>query len=159
MLFRSVTVEQADATSINPTTGQPLSGKDLLALAGGPFGQRAIRFLDSAGSSPIYPAQTASGLYEYRRSSDDTPVVTFEPSTLSSSHDYLLIQMARDELTGSPAVMAYGFNEYGTAAAVWYFANTMLPSLASHGNAWYVFEWTDDGDAMPDAGDTFAALP
>ena len=153
-----VEVNEADATVINPATGQPLGGGDLLALAGGFFGQEAVRFLDGQRATPIYAAVGADGNYELRRASDDTTVVTFPPSELAPSHDYISIELGRDRVTGALAVIAYGFSEYGTAAAVWYLGNVILPDLTDREENWYVLEWTDDGDSTPNAGDAFTLI-
>lgn len=151
-------VEEGSATVLNPLTGQPLVGGDLLAVAGGPFGQDVVRYLDAQRLTPIYPATATNGNFELRRSRDNALVTSFAPSTLSASHDYLTIEVARDSVTGVFAVIAYGFNEYGTAAAVWYFANVVLPDLTTREGTYYVLEWTDDGDLTPDAGDTFTLI-
>jgi hypothetical protein len=151
-----VEVNQADATVINPSTGQPLGGGDVLALAGGPFGQLVAGFLEGTRSAPVY--STTGATDELRRSSDDSLIVSFPLSSVTASHDYLLLEVARDHTTGVLAVVAYGFTQYGTAAAVWYFANVVLPDLGSHTQAWYALEWTDDGDLVPSAGDTFTLL-
>jgi hypothetical protein len=150
-------VEQADATVINPATGQPLGGGDVLALAGGLFGQRAVRFFDESSASPLQP-MTVGNRIELRRTDTGEALVSFPPSSPTASHDYLVIEVARDPTTGVLAIIAYGFHEAGTAAAVWYFSNEILPDLASHTEQWLAFEWTDDGDLEPGSGDTFTLL-
>lgn len=152
-----VEVNEADATMINPATGQPLAGGDMLALAGGPFGHDVIRYLDAQRRTPVY-SSTDGAIYEIRRADTDAVLVSFSFTTVGSAHDYLVIEVARDAVTGALAVISYGFTEYGTAAAVWYFANVVLPDFATREGTYYVLEWTDDGDATPDAGDEFALI-
>jgi hypothetical protein len=152
--------QEAMATVINPATGQPLGGGALIAAAGGYVFQNVVDFLESMSSgraAPVYAA-SAGGNYELRRSDTDATLVSFVPSMSNSAHDYLAIYVTRDLTTGVPVLAAYGFHQAGTAAAAWYFSNVILPGIATETHSWYTFEWTDDGDSMPDAGDMFELI-
>jgi hypothetical protein len=153
-----VEMNEAEATMINPVTGQPLAGGDTLALAGGPFGQDVVRYLDAQRRTPVYAATDTGADYEIRRADTDAAIVSFSFATVGPAHDYLVIEVARDAVTGALAVINYGFTEYGTAAAVWYFTNVVLSDFATRDGSFYVLEWTDDGNATPDAADAFDVI-
>jgi len=70
-----------------------------------------------------------------------------------------VIQAVRDPATGTLVLVAYGWDQAGTTAAAWFFANVMMPSLSSYTDTWYVYEWTDQGaDSMPGSAAEFRLI-
>src|SRR6185312_16544323 len=48
-------VSQATSGVIHPTNGRPVAwGGNMLVIAGGPFGQLLVKYLETAGITPIY---------------------------------------------------------------------------------------------------------
>lgn len=145
-------VAQTEAEQINQSTGQVVaSAGELLVFAGGPYWHQAMQYLENTRATPVYSAATLPqiGLY---RSADDMPIVTSTLGESTESHDIIVIQIGRDRVTGTPALILYGFHEAGTRAAAWQFINVILPDLTSFDDAYYVYEWTDgDADQEPDA--------
>jgi hypothetical protein len=112
-------------------------------------------YLNTSRSAPIYSPGGSIDV-EFRLSADDEQVASIPLSSVSDTNDLLVIQLARDPLTGSLTLNAYGFDAIGTAAAAWYFANVMAPELASYTESWYVYTWTDDSTDGPSGADEFA---
>jgi hypothetical protein len=152
-------LDQLRADVINPTDGRiVVSGGELLVLAGGPYFNRAAGFLERDRSAPVYNAGAQPAI-EFVRSADGAVVgsSTFPEST--PSHDMIVIQVARERITGTLALMLYGFHPNGTLAAAWHFVHVMAPDLGSYREAYYVYDWTDtSGDQVPNAGDTWRLL-
>jgi len=111
-----------------------------------------VRYLNSNRIAPIYATGT-----DFRRSQNQSLVVV--ASNLTVDHDFLVIQTVRDPTTGTLLLEAYGFDQAGTTAAAWYFANVMMPSLSSTTQAWYVYEWSDaGGDHLPNNASEFVLV-
>ena len=149
------TESQASTSLFNPATGQPVAGGgEVLLLAGGPFGHKHVAYLEDNGITPIQSRLGDGNMLELRESASNNVVVSTPFASATDSHDYFVIQMARDPATGTTTAMAYGFFDPGTRAAAWYFANVLMPSLSTFSASWYVFEWTDmDGDEAPEASE------
>ncbi len=102
----------------------------------------------------------ANNLAFYVRATNQQ-IVTAPFSSLSASHDFFVLQLAVEPISGTLAYTGYGMLAYGTTAAGYYFATTVMPNIASYSDAWYVVEWTDSGDVdggvdmAPDSTDTF----
>ncbi len=151
--------KQELSPTINPTTGQPVVGSgNLQVVVGGPFGQSLIRYLDAAAVTSIYSTYD-NGNEQFRLRSGGTPPVDVAQSTSTDGHDFVLIETVVDPTTGTLMLAIDGFQQYGTTAGVWYFLNTMLPSLSTYTKSYYVYEWTDsDGDKAPSSGDAFSLV-
>jgi hypothetical protein len=149
------TVSQSTTDLFNPATGQPVAGGgELLVLAGGSFGHTHVGYLEKKRIAPIYATQTDGNMLEFRQSGSDNVVMSTPYASVTPSHDFFVIQMARDPKTGTTTVMAYGFFDAGTRAAAWYFENELMPSLPTFTAPWYVFEWTDaNADKAPSASE------
>lgn len=146
-------VSQSTTDLLNPATGQPVAGGgEVLVLAGGAFGHTHVGYLETRRISPIYSTQADGNMLEFRESGSDNVVMSTPYASITESHDFFVIQMARDPKTGTTSVLAYGFFDGGTKAAGWYFANELAPALSEFTGSWYVYEWTDeDGDKAPSA--------
>ena len=150
----TLAVSQSLAEQINTQTGQVVtSGGELLVFAGGPFFNKGINYLEAQRTTPVYSGGVFPQIGFYR-TSDNMVIVASTASESTDSHDIVVIQVGREPITGTPSLILYGFNEFGTRAAVWQFANVMLPALASYTDAYYVYEWTDaDADHEGDAAE------
>lgn len=146
-------VDQGSTNVVDSVTGKPLAGGgELLVTAGGDAYNNPVRYLNSNRIAPIYATGT-----DFRRSQNQSLVVV--ASNLTVDHDFLVIQTVRDPTTGTLLLEAYGFDQAGTTAAAWYFANVMMPSLSSTTQAWYVYEWSDaGGDHLPNNASEFVLV-
>jgi hypothetical protein len=136
-------------------TGQPVEGPGQLLLAtGGGFFNNLSGYLAEMRIAPVYDRSANDNFY-ITRSSNDTDVSQIAASALDATHDLVVIQLARDPLTGTTVLNAYGLDAPGTTAAGWYFANVVAPDLASYTDAWYVYTWTDDASDGPSDASEF----
>ena len=76
---------------------------------------------------------------------------------MTAHHDYFLLELSVEPISGTLCFFGYGMLSQGTIAAGYYFQSTIVPALSTYTDAWYVYEWTDtNNDSVPNAGDTFA---
>jgi hypothetical protein len=150
------TVSQDDPGILEPGTGRPLLGPDELALvAGGPMTQRALTYLDDRGLSPIVRNDVGAQTYELAESATGRVVLSVPASTITRSHEYAVVMMCHEPLSGTTLFSVYGFEAMGTMAGARWFADAPIDD-SKH---WYVIEWTDsDGSGQPSAGDTFTVI-
>ena len=142
------------------STGRPLLGSGYtMAMAGGPFFQKALGYLDNAGAaSEVYFTSTAT-TFSFVRRDTGAVLVSVASAQLSAHHDFFIVELVMDPSSGTLVAAAYGFEPPGTAAAAWYASHTILPALAQATFTWVVGEWTDkDSDSLPSAGDTFSIV-
>ena len=154
-------VSQSVSIAINTTTGQPVAGGgELLVAIGGDSAQRLVNYLEDAGTSPVYNEYDGlNTLWFKRRDASNAILATVSKSTLTSTHDYFLVEVVLEPISGTSSLVLYGVDSPGTKAAAYYFANTMLPSIMTYTHSWYLYEWMGvgaDGGAGP--GDTFTLL-
>ncbi|HMI87133.1 MAG TPA: hypothetical protein VK550_23720 [Polyangiaceae bacterium] len=157
----SMSVSQSVSAAINTTTGQPVGGGgELLVAVGGDSGQRLVGYLEKSGTSPVYNEYDGlNTLWFKRRDANNTIVATVTRSTLTSAHDYFLVELVFDPISGTRSLVLYGMDSPGTQAGAYYFANTILPSIATYTHSWYLYEWMGvgaDGGAGP--ADMFTLL-
>jgi hypothetical protein len=150
-------VDGADGGVVDPWSGRPIVGAGTLLVAtGGPNVQKVVSYLE-VNASPVRFRADATHFYFDRR--DSTNIVTALVTDSTANHDYFLVELVKDPTTGSLTLVAYGFEPPGTAAAAWYFANTVMPQSGGSPTGWYVVEWTDtNGNGIPDATDTFTVM-
>jgi hypothetical protein len=150
------TVPQTSGDVIHPTTGRVvLPGGEMLVFAGGRFYQKGVGFLEDQRDLPVYSGGTFPTVTLSR--SSDAGLIASSTYEDAGSHDIFVIQVGREEITGTLSLVAYGFHANGTRAAAWYFVNVMLPSITTYTQAYYVYEWVDaaPGNLMPDSADSF----
>jgi len=150
------TVAQAAADVLNPATGRiVVPGGELLVFAGGTFLQKGVGFLEAQRSIGVYSGGTFPNV-SFHRSSDGGTIATslFEEP---GNHDIFVIEVGREQTTGTYSMVAYGFHANGTRAAAWYFVNVMLPNLSNYTDSYYVYEWIDamPNNLLPELTDTF----
>jgi len=152
-------VAQSAATQIDPQTGLVKVGAGhTLAVSGGPFWQHLVTNLETnTHVMPIYFAQTADSALEFRQRSNDA-VIAHTAST-TASHDYFVLELATDPLSGALAFVSYGIDVPGTHAAAYYFATAIMPNASTQHLSEVVVEWTDtNGDSQAGPGDTYHVL-
>jgi hypothetical protein len=154
-------VPQSTSGAINPTNGKPVTGSgNMLIVAGGPFGQLLVKYLETSGMTPVYSYYDNMVNQLRGRSPGDAGadpiIVNAMQSDVTDSHSFFLIEFVTDPASGTLAFIVYGISAAGTSAATWYFAQKMLPARASLDKSWYVYEWTDlDNDKTASDGDDF----
>jgi hypothetical protein len=155
---------QTNAAVEDQTTHRPLLGSGVTAvMAGGPYFQKAISYLENSASvSPVYFASANNGTtFSFVRRDTGATIVSTPISALTAQHDFFVIALMTEPESGTLVAAAYGFYQPGTAAAG-YYASTSIFTAAKLPTAtyrWAVVEWTDkDGDMLPSAADTFNAL-
>jgi hypothetical protein len=147
--------EQAVFEGLNVTSGRPVTGGgELLVVAGGAYFGTLQRYLEEERIAPLYLFVGPNTEYtEYRKSSDDMPVVHLPFAGDHDSHDYFIVQFMRDPSSGSLVLNLQGLWLSGTVAAAYQFEQ-FLPNLTVADQAWYAYEWTDkNGDKAPDANE------
>jgi len=152
-------VSQLDGGVLDPASGAPLVGaSELLAVAGGPFGQQLVAYLEGAGITPVYFQQDATTSSFLLR--DGGSVVTVNNSDLAGgARDDFVLEMVKDPASGSLTLVVYGFYSPGTAAGGWYVQNALLPQLPGYAERWYVFGWADNnGNGAPDSLSEFTLI-
>ena len=136
--------------------GQPLlaSGDTFLA-AGGPFGQKAVGYVQNARVAPIYTVGDVDSL-TFLRSSDNGLIKKALNTELTAHHDYFAVYLAPDPVTGTLVLALYGVYGPGTSAAAFFMKTQVMANRATYDKAYYVYEWTDgpNQDGLADATDT-----
>lgn len=150
------TANPDDARLFDQTTHCPLLGPgDTLLMGGGAYGQLSLRYLDSIQATPAYIVEdaTTAKIVDRRTRTD---VVSDLRTNLTAYHDYFLLVLAVEPVSGTVCFAGAGTAAPGTTAAGYYFANDVMPNLSTYTRSWYVYEWTDvDMNAKPSAADTF----
>jgi len=152
-----VTRDQGEPGVLSPS-GRPLAGSGTSYLVGGgSFGQHVVDYLDKTDMTPVY--LTGDGAtFELRNRGSSQVVVSGPTSTLTDGHDYFYLQMFVEPLGGTLCVNAIGVYAPGTAAGGFWLATEIIPKRATYTDTWYVYEWTDSGDKIPNAADTFTLI-
>ncbi|HKO48056.1 MAG TPA: hypothetical protein VJV79_10050 [Polyangiaceae bacterium] len=143
--------EQDSVEALNITTGRPVSdSSELLVVAGGPFFQNLVGYLESQKITPLYVHST-SEVTEFRKTATKEIVASLPTAGDHDSHDIFIIQFMRDPASGSLILNEQGFWLSGTVAGAYQLTHGLLPDLERQDKAWYAYEWTDlDGDKGPD---------
>ena len=164
-----VSVDQTMSPAINTMTGQPLAGGgELLVAAGGDSTQLLARFLEQSGTSSVYNESDGATSIRFRRrggaaDGGDAVIVDVPLATITLTHDYFLVEIVKEPITGTLSLKVYGVDSPGTKAGAYYFANQILPNVMTFNKSWYLYEWTAGagdagGDGGPSAGDTFTLV-
>jgi hypothetical protein len=161
-----VGVAQQDAGIVNdPITGRPTAGPgDTLLMGGGSYGQLTMGYLDNAGLTKLLLAVDGPNNLAFFDRATNVAVVSAPFSTLTSSHDFFALELTVEPISGTLSYTGFGMYAAGTAAAGYYFAQVVMPNIATYTDAWYVYEWTDSGEVdggaaqLPDSTDTFTLV-
>jgi hypothetical protein len=149
-----VEAEQDSGDALNPTTGRPVSGGgELLVVAGGPFFQNVEGYLEEQGIAPLYWSVN-DDVTEFRKSADDSVVLTRAIAGNHEAQDDFIIQFSRDAESGSLILNVQGFWPSGTLAAGYVLSEIVMGQLQTFDGSWYAYTWIDgDGDFSPDANE------
>jgi hypothetical protein len=150
----------------DPISGRPLTGPgNTLVAGGGWFGHASVLYMDGRGAAPPPAPLTPLVLDNdgtnawIRNRKTSVNLVLTSISSLTPNHDYFLLELSVEPISGTLCFFGYGMLSPGTIAAGYYFQSNVLPSLSTFTDAWYVYEWTDtNGDTIPNAGDTFTLM-
>jgi hypothetical protein len=135
--------------------GRPLAGAGTTYLiGGGNFGQRAVDYLDKTDMTPVFLTGDGEKIQLHNRGTGEV-VLSAPPSTLNDGHDYFYVQMFVEPLSGTLCVNAIGMFAPGTVAGGFWLSTEIIPKRTTYTDTWYAFEWTDNGDKIPNAADTF----
>jgi hypothetical protein len=158
-----MSVTQVNASSagtiFHPTTGQIwLRGAETLIIAGGPYFQKAIGWLESNSIAGV-KFQLSLNNYEFVRTDNGLTLVSVPTGDVTATHDWFVIEVVREPVRGSFTLACYGFGASGTGAAAVYLLSHVMPAQGTFTDEWYLVEWQDtDANAGPSAGDTFTKL-
>lgn len=150
------------APGVLDDAGRPLLGVgETYLAAGGSFGQKAVRWVESNKAGPVYTLADSTS-FSFVRTSDNGLLAKVQNVDLTAKHDYFVAYLAPDAQIGTLVVAIYGVLAPGSAAATWFATNQLIPNRASFAKQYYVYEWTDSDDAgtpnAPDANDGFKLL-
>ena len=150
--------DQTNPVALEQSTGRPITGGDsMMVLAGGSYYQAAVAYLEAVAELPIISQTTVTTERLKRR--NGTTIVDIPKTAVTTSHDFFVIQLGSESQSGTVVLSAYGLFTPGTRAAAFWFANTLLPTLATTSEQAFIYEWTDDtGDLLPNDGDTFTLV-
>ena len=140
--------------SMDPQNGRPTLGPNNTYVAsGGAFGQKAVWYMNGAKNAPVYTIDNSQQI-AFIRSSDNGTIVQTPLSALTAHHDYFLIYVAPEPVSGTLVFAVYGLYGPGTTAGAFYWKNTMATSIGTQSKQYYVFEWTDaNNDGQPQANE------
>jgi hypothetical protein len=162
---QNVKIIAQDAGPIDPTGRPSTNVGNSFVAAGGSFFQLGIHYMEQQGYAPILVNDNGTST-SYIRASDATTVVSTLNTNLSPNHDFFVLEMMTEPISGTLVVSIQGLGGPGTAAAAWYFNNVVVIDLLADGGvdagelakSWVVYEWTDNmasPDGAPGSDDTF----
>lgn len=153
------TILQGANGSMDPQNGRPTLGPgNTYVASGGGFGQKAVWYMNGAKNAPVYAIDDSVQI-AFVRTSDNGTIVKTPLSALTAHHDYFLIYVAPEPVSGTLVFAVYGLYGPGTMAGAYYWKNTMATSISSQSKQYYVFEWTDtNNDGVPGSGDAFKQI-
>jgi hypothetical protein len=143
----------------DPATGRPTTGPgDTLVAGGGHFGQASVAYMENNHLATLQAGGTPSTWW-LRNTKTNTDVFNVPSSSINAGHDYVVLEVSVEPISGSLCFFGYGFTVGGTAAAAYFFQTNVVGNLSAFPDAWYVYEWTDaDHTGTPSAGDTFTPV-
>ena len=119
-----------------------------VVVLGNPTHHIATNYYENHGFTPISLSENST---HFILVDDSTQIVgTLHKQALESGHqDMFVVQAFKDGK--NDFLVIYGVGWRGTWAASIYLANAILKDLAEYSNAYFVFNWVDDGiqDGIP----------
>ena len=86
-------------------------------------------------------------------------VVNVPQTSLTAGHDYFLVELSVEPVSGTLVFAAIGMLAPGTLAAGFFVPTVMVPNRAQLTDSWYAYEWTDaNGNNQPDSNDTYRLI-
>jgi hypothetical protein len=149
------TVLQTDNGVLSPTTRQPLlPPTELGVMIGGDGPQQGLAYLIMNDSPITWNVGALATITVRATGTNIIDMVNYGPA-----HDYGVVMMVRDAITGTRYLSAQGPGGAGTDASGYYLKHIMAPTLSSDTHTWYVIEWMDtDTSGGASAADTFTVL-
>jgi hypothetical protein len=156
----------SQSAAIDPNDNHPNTGVgNSFVAAGGSFFSLGIHYMEQQGYAPILVSGNGTST-SYIRASDASTVLSTLNTALTTGHDFFVLEMMTEPVSGTLVVSIQGMGGPGTAAAAWYFNNVVVPDVLTDGGAdagelagsWSAYEWTDNPanpDGAPSADDTF----
>jgi hypothetical protein len=153
-------VDQGAGMAEDPATGRPLTGPgDTLVAGGGLFGQKGVAYMESQGLTPLVIGSNGVNNIEIRNTKTNAVLVSVSNTMLTAHHDYVVLEVSVEPMSGTLCFFGYGLGLPGTAAAAFYYENKVVPNRGMYPGTWYLYEWTDtDNNGAASAGDTFTLL-
>jgi hypothetical protein len=153
------TTSQDSGIAQDPASGRPLTGPgDTLVAGGGFFGQASVLYMEKNALVGVYAGSDATSSW-IRSSQTNANIVSTATAALTTQHDYFVVEVGVEPVSGTLCLYGYGLMAPGTTAASYYFQNYVIGNRPMFPNAWYVYEWTDtDNDGVPSSGDTFSPI-
>ena len=148
------TIIQGANGSMDPQNGRPTLGPgNTYVASGGGFGQKAVWYMNGAKNAPVYAIDDSVQI-AFVRTSDNGTIVKTPLSALTAHHDYFLIYVAPEPVSGTLVFAVYGLYGPGTMAGAFYWKSVMATAISSQSKQYYVFEWTDaNNDSQPQANE------
>jgi hypothetical protein len=152
-------VDEDAGIAEDPASGRPLTGPgDTLVAGGGLFGQTSVAYMESKGLTPLAVGTSGANLV-IRNTKTNADLVSVPSTMVTAQHDYAVLEVSVEPVSGTLCFFGYGLNLSGTAAAAYYYQNNIVPNRAMYSAAWYLYEWTDtDNSGSASAGDTFTLI-
>jgi len=144
-------VSQTVADALNPIDGHPVAGSaELLLIAGSSYFQKGADYMVLNKLAPLVNLGSQDS-FEIRDSSTNALIASELISETTDGNDLFAVQFMRDPSSGSLILNAYGFTVGGTAAAAYYFEQSIMSDLSGATKAWYVGKFTDtNANSLPD---------
>jgi hypothetical protein len=155
-----LSADQGSGMAQDPVSARPITGAGNTFIAGGGyFGQAGVAYMDTQGLTPLIVATDGTNSWIRNRRTMADIALAANATDLTSHHDYFVLELSVEPMSGTLCFFGYGFLAPGTIAAGYYVQNSLLPTLSTFTDAWYAYEWTDvDNDGAPSAGDTFTLI-
>jgi hypothetical protein len=152
-------IDQEAGIAEDPATGRPLTGPgDTLVAGGGLFGQRGVAYMEAKGLTPLAVGSSGADI-QIRSTKTNAVLVSVPYAMVTARHDYVVLEVSVEPVSGTLCFFGFGLGLPGTAAAAYYYRNNVVPNRAMYPAAWYLYEWTDtDNSGTASAGDTFALI-
>jgi hypothetical protein len=151
--------EPNESNVVDPASNRPILGVgDTYLIGGGWFGHVGMAYMDDHGLTAVQVNGDGTNSW-IRKLGTDAGIVSVLTTSLTGSHDYFILEMAVEPVSGTLCFAATGMLAPGTAAAAYWAANEVIPNRTTYTDAWYAVQWDDkDEDGEPSAGDSFLIL-
>ena len=142
--------DNADYVNTIGTNCAPKTTNTVYVLMGGPNVNNLVYNNELASSriTPVYFASDDANVY-FKKTSDNSNIVTFAKSSLGGATDYFVIEIVADA-SGNSFFIFYGFTSKGSNAAAELVLSWIQGGiLGSQTDSYYVYRWQDtNGDGI-----------
>jgi hypothetical protein len=153
-------LDQGAGTAEDPATGRPLTGPgDTLVAGGGLYGQKGVAYMEANGLTPVVVGSSGDNNLQIRNTKTNALLVSVSNTVLTAHHDFVVLEVSVEPMSGTLCFFGYGLGLPGTLAAAFYYKNKVVPNRATYSGTWYLYEWTDtDNNGVPDDSDMFTLI-